>query len=143
VETTATFDPNSDEFIIHSPTITSTKWWIGGAGQTATHSAVYAQLIINRKKYGVKIFIVPLRDPETFNFMPGVNIGDCGAKMGRNGIDNGWIQFTFVRIPRSNMLMKYTKVTRDVKLAKLRAMSLSLLSTSLLMEHSSTGVCIW
>ncbi len=32
---------------------------------------------------------------------------------GRNGIDNGWIQFTSVRVPRTNMLMKYTKVDRD------------------------------
>jgi acyl-CoA oxidase len=35
--------------------------------------------------------------------------------MGRNGIDNGWIQFTYVRIPRTNMLMKHTKVSRDGK----------------------------
>lgn len=34
---------------------------------------------------------------------------------GRNGIDNGWIQFTNVRIPRTNMLMRYTKVTREVE----------------------------
>ena len=30
IETTATYDPNSEEFIIHSPTLTSTKWWPGG-----------------------------------------------------------------------------------------------------------------
>lgn len=33
--------------------------------------------------------------------------------MGRHGIDNGWIQFTHVRIPRSHMLMKHSKVARD------------------------------
>ena len=38
LETTATFDEASDEFIIHTPTLTATKWWIGGAAQTATHS---------------------------------------------------------------------------------------------------------
>jgi len=27
----------------------------------------------------------------------GVRIGDLGAKFGRNGIDNGWIQFHHVR----------------------------------------------
>lgn len=36
--------------------------------------------------------------------------------MGRHGIDNGWIQFTHVRIPRSHMLMKYTKVLSNGKL---------------------------
>jgi acyl-CoA oxidase len=38
LETTATFDEASDEFIIHTPTLTATKWWIGGAAQSATHS---------------------------------------------------------------------------------------------------------
>ena len=47
---------------------------------------------------------------------PGIVIGDCGPKMGRHGIDNGWIQFTHVRIPRSHMLMKHTKVLSTGKL---------------------------
>jgi acyl-CoA oxidase len=68
---------------------------------------------IHGKCYGVKNFVVQLRDPKTFEPLPGISIGDCGAKMGRNGIDNGWIQFTHVRIPRSHLLMKYTKVTRE------------------------------
>ncbi|RKO83474.1 acyl-CoA dehydrogenase/oxidase C-terminal, partial [Blyttiomyces helicus] len=95
----------------------ATKWWIGGAAQTATHSVVFAQLIVNGKRYGVKNFVVPLRDPSTFELKPGIVIGDIGAKMGRHGTDNGWIQFTHVRIPRSYMLMKHTKVSRrgDVK----------------------------
>ncbi|OMH84762.1 Acyl-coenzyme A oxidase 3 [Zancudomyces culisetae] len=111
IETTATFDADKDQFIIHTPTLTATKWWIGGAAHSATHSAVYARLIVNGKDYGVKTFIVQLRDPETYELMAGVNIGDIGKKMGRDQIDNGWIQFTNVRIPRSNMLMKHTKVS--------------------------------
>jgi acyl-CoA oxidase len=31
LETTATFDPETDEFVAHSPTLTATKWWPGGA----------------------------------------------------------------------------------------------------------------
>uniref|UniRef100_A0A0P4WDY7 Acyl-coenzyme A oxidase N-terminal domain-containing protein n=1 Tax=Scylla olivacea TaxID=85551 RepID=A0A0P4WDY7_SCYOL len=30
LETTAIFDPETKEFVLHSPTITSTKWWPGG-----------------------------------------------------------------------------------------------------------------
>jgi acyl-CoA oxidase len=82
VETTATFDEASDEFIIHSPTITATKWWIGGAAHSATHGAVYAQLIVRGKRHGVKCFVVPLRDPKDFTLKPGVTIGDIGKKMG-------------------------------------------------------------
>jgi acyl-CoA oxidase len=28
----------------------------------------------------------------TFTLMPGITIGDIGKKMGRDGIDNGYIQ---------------------------------------------------
>ncbi|OAJ42932.1 hypothetical protein BDEG_26323 [Batrachochytrium dendrobatidis JEL423] len=110
LETTATYDEASEEFIIHTPNLTATKWWIGGAAQTATHSVVFARLIVKGRDYGVKNFIVQLRDPTTFALFPGIVIGDIGAKMGRHGVDNGWIQFTHVRIPRSHMLMKHTKV---------------------------------
>ncbi|OZJ02603.1 hypothetical protein BZG36_03642 [Bifiguratus adelaidae] len=113
LETTATFDAAADQFIIHTPTITATKWWIGGAAHTATHAVVFAQLIVNGKKYGVKSFVVPLRDPKTYTLLPGINIGDIGKKMGRDGIDNGWITVTNVRIPRAYMLMKHTKVSRQ------------------------------
>lgn len=30
LETTATFDSQTDQFVLHSPTITSTKFWPGG-----------------------------------------------------------------------------------------------------------------
>ncbi|KAF9319801.1 fatty-acyl coenzyme A oxidase [Podila horticola] len=112
LETTATFDEAADQFVIHTPTVTATKWWIGGAAHTATHCVVFAQLIVRGKRYGTKSFVVQLRDTYTYTLMPGVNIGDIGKKMGRDGIDNGWIQFTNVRIPRTNMLMKHTKVSR-------------------------------
>jgi acyl-CoA oxidase len=115
IETIATFDEENDEFIINTPTLTATKWWIGGAAQTCTHCCVFARLIVKGKDYGVKSFVVQLRSPETFDLMPGVAIGDMGMKYGRNAIDNGWIQFTNVRIPRVNMLMKHTKVTPEGK----------------------------
>ncbi|KAH9249269.1 hypothetical protein BASA81_012996 [Batrachochytrium salamandrivorans] len=113
LETTATYDEAAEEFVIHTPTITATKWWIGGAAQTATHTVVFARLIVKGRDYGIKNFVVQLRDPATFKLRPGVVIGDIGAKMGRHGIDNGWIQFTHVRIPRLHMLMKHSKVKRD------------------------------
>ncbi|KAK0546531.1 fatty-acyl coenzyme A oxidase [Tilletia horrida] len=113
LETTATFDEKTDQFVVHTPNLGATKWWIGGAAQSATHCSVFAQLIVNGKKYGTKTFIVPLRDPKTYQLLPGINIGDIGKKMGRDGIDNGFIQFTNVRIPRAYMLMKHTQVTRE------------------------------
>lgn len=31
LETTSTFDLESDEFVINTPNVSATKWWIGGA----------------------------------------------------------------------------------------------------------------
>ncbi|PVZ99193.1 hypothetical protein BB558_004798 [Smittium angustum] len=118
LETTATFDKERDQFVIHTPTLTATKWWIGGAAHSATHCSVFARLIIDNKDYGVKTFIVPLRNPETWELLAGISIGDIGKKMGRDQIDNGWIQFTNVRIPRSYMLMKHTKVSASGKVSE-------------------------
>lgn len=47
---------------------------------------MFARLIVKGQDYGTKTFIVPLRDPRNFALMPGVNIGDIGKKMGRDGI---------------------------------------------------------
>lgn len=112
LETTATFDEATDEFVINTPHIGATKWWIGGAAHTSTHAVVFAKLIVKGEDYGIKTFVVPLRDAH-HNVCPGVTVGDIGAKMGRDGIDNGWIQFSHVRIPRFFMLQKFCKVSRD------------------------------
>lgn len=45
IETTATLDSNSDEFVIHSPTVTSTKYWPGGLGQWANYALVFAKCL--------------------------------------------------------------------------------------------------
>lgn len=37
LETTATYDPETQEFILHSPTVSSIKVWAGGLGFAATH----------------------------------------------------------------------------------------------------------
>lgn len=58
LETTATFDRERDEFIIHSPTLTSTKWWPGGLGKTATHVVLMARLFIDGRDYGPHAFMV-------------------------------------------------------------------------------------
>ncbi|EMG50433.1 POX2 Acyl-coenzyme A oxidase 2 [Candida maltosa Xu316] len=111
-ETLATFDEKTDQFIIDTPHIGATKWWIGGAAHSATHTVCYARLIVKDIDYGVKTFVVPLRD-STHNLLPGVAIGDIGPKLGRQGVDNGWIQFTEVRIPRFFMLQRWCKVDRQ------------------------------
>ena len=143
LETTATFDKETDEFIINTPHIGATKWWIGGAAHSATHTTCYARLIVDGEDYGVKTFVVPLRDAN-HNLNPGIVVGDIGAKMGRDGIDNGWIQFSNVRIPRFFMLQKFCKVSRDgnVVLPPLEQLSYSaLLHGRVMMIMDSYRMC--
>ncbi|KAM9966301.1 hypothetical protein ACTFIR_006507 [Dictyostelium discoideum] len=92
IETTAHYDKQTKEFIIHSPTPTSEKFWIGGFLH-ATHTTVFANLIIDGKNNGVHALVVPLRCPKSGAIMKGITIKDCGHKMGLNGIDNGQIRF--------------------------------------------------
>ncbi|KAE8213277.1 hypothetical protein CF327_g3188 [Tilletia walkeri] len=115
LETTATFDKSTDSFIIHSPTLTSTKWWAGGLGTTATHAVVQAQLLIDGKDIGPHLFFVPLRSVETGELFPGVNAGDIGPKAygAFAGLDNGWARFDHYKIPRENMFMKHSQVSKD------------------------------
>lgn len=111
--TTATYDSSSETFVINTPEIGASKWWIGDLGLYCTHAAVYAQLIINGRKYGVHVFLVPIRDPKTMQVLQGIEAGDIGPKNAFNVKDNGYAIFNNVRIPRRNMLMKYHVVSSE------------------------------
>ncbi|KAK9144548.1 hypothetical protein Sjap_004451 [Stephania japonica] len=118
LETTATFDPKSDEFIINSPTLTSSKWWPGGLGKASTHAVVYARLILGNQFHGVHGFIVQLRSMDDHVPLPGITVGDIGMKFGNgayNTMDNGVLRFNNVRIARNQMLMRVSQVTREGK----------------------------
>ncbi|CAP27866.1 Protein CBG07946 [Caenorhabditis briggsae] len=113
LETTATFDISTREFILNSPTITSLKWWPGALGKSANWSIVIANLIIKEHNYGPHPFMVQLRDEKSHEPLPGITVGDIGPKMAFNGADNGFLGFKNYRIPRENMLMRHSKVTSD------------------------------
>ena len=115
VETTAEYDPNTREFVINSPSYSSSKFWIGNAARFALKSTVFARLIIGGEDKGVHAFVVDVRDPKTKEILPGVTIFDCGEKLGLQGVDNGGLQFHSVRIPRENMLNRFSDVTPDHK----------------------------
>ncbi|KAJ7832798.1 acyl-CoA dehydrogenase/oxidase [Mycena olivaceomarginata] len=100
LETTATYLPDTREFEIHSPTLTSTKWWIGALGKTATHGVIQAKLILPGGK-----------DMDTHKVLPGRIIGDIGPKA-LTSTDQGFARFDHVRIPlKENMLSKFAGVT--------------------------------
>ncbi|XP_060620629.2 peroxisomal acyl-coenzyme A oxidase 1 isoform X1 [Anolis sagrei] len=113
LETTATYDPATQEFIVNSPTVTSIKWWPGGLGKTSNHAIVLAQLYTQGKCHGLHAFIVPIRQLGTHEPLPGITVGDIGPKFGYDEMDNGYLKMDNFRIPRENMLMKHAKVEPD------------------------------
>mmetsp|Transcript_25584 Transcript_25584/g.35156 ORF Transcript_25584/g.35156 Transcript_25584/m.35156 type:complete len:685 (-) Transcript_25584:208-2262(-) len=119
LETTATFDIGTQEFVIDTPTLTATKWWPGGLGKTATHCVLHARLLLPTAAAGgiddkgVHVFFVQLRDMASLETLPGVEVGDIGPKVGFNSIDNGYARFSGLRVPRDQLLAGVAKVHPD------------------------------
>jgi acyl-CoA oxidase len=109
LETTATYDPGSCEWVIRTPTESARKEFIGNAAQHGQMATVFAQLETQGESHGVHAFLVPIRSADGGS-VKGVRIADCGEKVGLNGVDNGRIWFDAVRIPRENLLDRFGSV---------------------------------
>lgn len=113
LETTITYDPTTEEFIVNTPHDGAIKWWLGNAALTGKMCTVFGRLITQGKDYGIHAILVPIRDMDTHKPMPGVTIGDCGDKVGLHGVDNGFLKFNNVRVPRVNLLNRFGDVKPD------------------------------
>ncbi|GAA1896783.1 acyl-CoA dehydrogenase [Lapillicoccus jejuensis] len=104
--TTATYDAATDELVVHTPSVTARKDYIGNAARDARMAAVFAQLVTDEGEHGVHCVLVPIRDARG-RVRRGVTIGDDGPKAGLRGVDNGRLTFDHVRVPRENLLGRY------------------------------------
>lgn len=109
IQTTATYDPETEEFVIHTPHRGAWKDYLGNAALHGKAAVVFAQLIVGGENHGVHALYVPIRDDK--GFLPGIGGEDDGYKGGLNGIDNGRLHFTHVRVPRTNLLDRYGSVS--------------------------------
>lgn len=136
LELEARWDPQTSEFILHSPTLTASKWWNGSLGRIANHAIVVAQLLLPKAgspdqyvSHGPHPFIVQVRDMDTHQPLDGVVVGDIGPKYGYITMDNAYMLFNnfryaqktqiwqevkanpiFSSIPHSAMLSRYSSV---------------------------------
>lgn len=117
LETTAVYDPATEEFVLTTPHRGARKDYIGGAARHAQLAAVFAQLVTGgpgeaATGRGVHCLVVRLRTPDGA-LVPGVEVEDDGAKGGLEGVDNGRITFDRVRVPREDLLDRFAQVAPD------------------------------
>eukprot|EP01116_Phalansterium_solitarium_P001542 TRINITY_DN11350_c0_g1_i1.p1 TRINITY_DN11350_c0_g1~~TRINITY_DN11350_c0_g1_i1.p1 ORF type:complete len:643 (+),score=249.91 TRINITY_DN11350_c0_g1_i1:115-2043(+) len=110
METTATYDKSTQEFIIHTPSVLAQKYWITNSAIHARHAVVFAQLLIDGKNHGIHAFLTRIRNDD-HSVCRGVRIEDMGHKMGCNGVDNGKLWFDHVRVPRDALLDAHSQVS--------------------------------
>lgn len=113
LQTTATYDAATQEFVVHTPNLEATKFWPGGLGKTANHCVLYARLLSQGKDHGVQAFIMQIRDSKTHLPLAGINIGDIGPKLGFKSSDQGFMTFNQVRMPKSALLDKFINLSVD------------------------------
>ena len=108
LETTATYDAQTNEIVVHTPHELAGKEYIGNA-LDSTMASVFAQLIVDGENHGVHAVLVPLRT-EAHELLPGIRVIDNDYKMGLNGVDNGKIYFDQVRVPVDNLLNRFGSI---------------------------------
>jgi acyl-CoA oxidase len=156
LETVARYLPEGQEFEILTPHRAARKDYIGSAALHGDFAVVFAQLEVGGKRHGVHAFLVEIRDPSG-RVIEGIEIEDCGPKAGLNGVDNGRISFSGVRIPRENLLNRFGDVTAEgayltaiendsarffVMLANLLAGRLMICAATWAMGRSSLAIAI-
>lgn len=112
LETTAEYEPETETFVIDTPHPLARKDYIGNAGRHGRLAVVFARLRSGGTDHGVHAFVVAIRDRSGAT-LPGVTLTDCGPKMGLNGVDNGRITFTGVRVARHALLDRFATVQPD------------------------------
>jgi len=112
METTAVFDEKTDEIVVNTPHPLAQKYWITNGAVHAKHAVVMAQLSVKGVNQGIHAILVRIRD-DNLKTIPGVTIEDMGHRMGLNGVDNAKLTFDQVRVPRENLLNKYSDITPE------------------------------
>jgi len=115
MQTTAVYNKDDDTITINTPTELAHKYWITNGALHAQHCVVFAQLQVDGEWHGVHAILCQIRDGVAGQTMPGVTINDMGHRMGLNGVDNALLSFDNVKVPRTNLLNKYSDISEDGK----------------------------
>ena len=112
VNTTATWDPLSQEFVIHSPNEGAWKNWIS-QGLTAERAVVIADLRVGEQRLGPHGFLIDMVDPATSRPHPGIVTSDMGRKTTGLDLDNACVRFDHLRVPKGALLNRFGNILGD------------------------------
>lgn len=110
IQTRAEYNHLTRKFVLTTPKKEDAKWWIAGLAQQANMTVVFARLIVQGEDYGINPFVVKIRDTINGKALTKVNLGDCGQKIGNNGVDNGFMTLDGLEIDYDQMLDRFCKI---------------------------------
>ena len=100
IGTTATYDPATEEFVIHTPFRGAWKDYLGNAALHGIAATVFAQLITNGVNHGVHCFYVPIRDDERRVPARASAARTTGSRAASTASTTAGCTSTNVRVPR-------------------------------------------
>jgi len=118
VKTTCVWHPDKQMFCLNCPSEEAYKNWIS-QGCTADKAVVVADLSIGEKSYGPHGFVMDFRNAAG-DLVDGVTIGDMGDKTIGNDLDNAWVRFSNVWLPKTAILNRYADVEGDEYVQKVK-----------------------
>lgn len=80
---------------------------------TEDTSDPHAEINTEYTSHGPQTFILQIRDETSHQPLPGIVVGDIGPKYGYASMDNGYMLFDQLRVPRSAMLSRYAEVSDE------------------------------
>ena len=111
LQTTATYDPQSQQLILNTPHPGAQKDFVTGA-RFADLALVFARLISRDEDLGVHAFLVTIRE-KNGDLLPEVELADCGATGGLNGLDYSRLTFHNLKLDRYRMLNGHGHLKAD------------------------------
>jgi len=110
VNTVCTWHPDKQQFLLHSPDKGAFKNWIS-QGLVADMCVAVADLRVGGKSLGPHAFLMEIR--RDGKLVEGVEMGDMGVKTIGNDLDNAWISFQNVWLPKDSLLSRYGYIEND------------------------------
>jgi len=110
VNTVCTWHPDKQQFLLHCPDNGAFKNWIS-QGLVADMCVAVADLRVGGKSFGPHAFLMEMR--RDGQVVEGVELGDMGVKTIGNDLDNAWISFQNVWLPKDALLSRYGYIEND------------------------------